>query len=140
TGDTTGNRLFCRAGLESGWSVGDSRQMRSVFIVVLALLQPVWSFAQASTHLQIAQSLPAAPMPQQVPDQGSPAMAPNEPPSPNAQGNAATSMSLSLKEAEALALKNNPQISVARLTALASQQVTREVRSNLWPAATANLT
>jgi outer membrane protein len=49
-------------------------------------------------------------------------------------------MSLSLKQAEALALKNNPQISVARLTALASQQVTREVRSSLWPTATANLT
>ena len=67
-------------------------------------------------------------------------MAPNEPPSPNAQDKAMTSTSLSLKEAEALALKNNPQISVARLTALASQQVTREVRSNLWPTATLNLT
>jgi len=49
-------------------------------------------------------------------------------------------MPLSLKEAEALAAKNNPQISVARLTALASQQVPREVRSSLWPGATANLT
>ncbi|HYL12924.1 MAG TPA: TolC family protein [Terriglobales bacterium] len=47
---------------------------------------------------------------------------------------------LSLKDAEAIALKNNPQISVARLTALASQQVAREVRSNLWPTAVANLT
>ena len=43
-------------------------------------------------------------------------------------------------EAEALALKNNPQVSVARLTALASQQVTRQVRSNLWPTAVADLT
>ena len=49
-------------------------------------------------------------------------------------------MQLSLKDAEAIALKNNPQISVARLTALASQQVTREVRSNLWPTATVSLT
>jgi outer membrane protein len=49
-------------------------------------------------------------------------------------------MPLSLKQAEALALKNNPQISVARLTALASQQVTRQVRSSLWPTATADLT
>jgi len=39
-----------------------------------------------------------------------------------------------------LALKNNPQISVARLTALASQQVTREVRSSLWPTARIDLT
>jgi len=47
---------------------------------------------------------------------------------------------LSLKDAEGIALKNNPAISVARLEALASQQITREVRSNLWPTAVANLT
>ncbi|MFZ0816649.1 MAG: TolC family protein, partial [Candidatus Sulfotelmatobacter sp.] len=38
------------------------------------------------------------------------------------------------------ALKNNPQISAARLTALASRQVARQVRSNLWPTVTADLT
>jgi outer membrane protein len=47
---------------------------------------------------------------------------------------------LSVKDAEALALKNNPAISVARLNALASRQVTREVSSNLWPQAYGNLT
>jgi outer membrane protein len=47
---------------------------------------------------------------------------------------------LTVKDAEALALKNNPAISVARLSALASEQVTREVRSNLWPQSYANLT
>jgi outer membrane protein len=47
---------------------------------------------------------------------------------------------LSVKDAEATALKNNPAISVARLNALASEQVTREVRSSLWPQAYANLT
>ena len=47
---------------------------------------------------------------------------------------------LSVKDAEALALKNNPAISVARLGALASEQVTREVRSSLWPQAYGNLT
>jgi len=47
---------------------------------------------------------------------------------------------LSVKDAEAVALKNNPAISVARLNALASQQVTREVRSALWPQAYASLT
>ncbi len=36
--------------------------------------------------------------------------------------------------------KNNPQISVARLLALASQQVTREVKSSLWPTVTGDLT
>jgi outer membrane protein len=47
---------------------------------------------------------------------------------------------LSVKDAEAIALKNNPAISVARLEAMASQQVTREVRSSLWPQAYADFT
>jgi len=47
---------------------------------------------------------------------------------------------LSVKDAEAIALKNNPAISVARLNALASEQETRAVRSALWPQAYANLT
>lgn len=51
-----------------------------------------------------------------------------------------TVIHLSVKDAEAIAIKNNPAISVARLNALASQQVVREARSSLWPQATANLT
>jgi outer membrane protein len=47
---------------------------------------------------------------------------------------------LGIKDAEATALKNNPAISVARVSALASQQVVREVRSNFWPQAYANVT
>ena len=47
---------------------------------------------------------------------------------------------LTLHEAEQLALKNNPQISVARLLSLAQAQVTREVRSAEMPNAIANLT
>ena len=47
---------------------------------------------------------------------------------------------LSLKDSETIALKNNPVISVARLNALASQQVEREARSSLWPQTYANLT
>ncbi len=49
-------------------------------------------------------------------------------------------MRLALKDAEQLALKNNPRISVAKLLSLAQHQVTREVRSAELPAATANLT
>lgn len=56
------------------------------------------------------------------------------------QNNPAAPMQLTLKQAEEIALKNNPQISVARLLALASVQVTREVRSNLWPTATGEIT
>jgi len=87
-----------------------------------------------------AQSLPSAPAPQPVPDQTMSAMAPDQHRSSGSQAIPGSPMPLSLKQAEALALKNNPQISVARLTALASQQVTRQVRSSLWPTATADLT
>ena len=48
--------------------------------------------------------------------------------------------SLTVRQAEELAIRNNPQISVARLLALAQAQVTREVRSAEMPTATANLT
>jgi outer membrane protein len=47
---------------------------------------------------------------------------------------------LTLQDAEALALKNNPQISVYRLLALASQQVTREARSYYYPNVYGSLT
>ncbi len=49
-------------------------------------------------------------------------------------------MRLSIADAESIALRNNPAISAARLNALASEQVTREVRSALWPQAYANVT
>ena len=44
-----------------------------------------------------------------------------------------TSLRLTVQDAEALALRNNPQVSVYRLLAMASQQVTREVKSNYYP-------
>jgi outer membrane protein len=113
--------------------------MKPQLIFVLAMLSPVRGFAQTRLDMAAAQNLPAAPMPQQISQQ----MAPGTPVGtrpPDPQADTAGPTSLSLKDAEALALKNNPQISVARLTALASQQVTREVRSNLWPSATLNLT
>ena len=47
---------------------------------------------------------------------------------------------LTLKDAEALAVKNNPLITVGRLRALASQQVLRETRSSYWPTAVVDLT
>jgi outer membrane protein len=53
---------------------------------------------------------------------------------------APASKKLTLPEAEEIALKNNPAISVARLNALASQQVTRGVRSAYFPNSSINLT
>ena len=84
-----------------------------------------------------SQSLPASPSPQAGANQGTPA-AGGQIAAP--QTNPGTPLPLTLKQAEALAVKNNPQISAARLIALASRQVTREVRSAFWPTVTGNLT
>jgi outer membrane protein len=109
-------------------------------LVVLSILfLCLGSHAQASFDMA-TQTLPSAPAPQAAPNQTAPSMSLNGQPSSASQADAGPAVSLSLKQAEALALKNNPQISVARLMALASQQVTREVRSSLWPTANANLT
>jgi outer membrane protein len=53
---------------------------------------------------------------------------------------APTSKKLTLHEAEDIALKNNPAISVAKLSALASQQITRGVRAAYFPSSSINLT
>lgn len=79
--------------------------------------------------------LPSAPAPQDSPK----AMAPPSM-TGSATGSTTGAASLTLKDAEALALKNNPQISVSRLTALAAQQVTRETKSALWPTVTGSIT
>jgi outer membrane protein len=127
-------------GADGNWAAGDTSNMRKVLVAVLFLL-PVCSNAQAPINLKTAQSLPSAPLPQATPNQTAPGMPPGGlDSSAAAQASPGTRVSLSLKQAEVLAVQNNPQISVARLTALASQQVTREVRSSLWPTATANLT
>lgn len=47
---------------------------------------------------------------------------------------------LTVQDAENLAIKNNPQISVLRLIYLASNQVTREQKSAYYPTITGNLT
>ncbi|HTR26792.1 MAG TPA: TolC family protein [Terriglobales bacterium] len=54
--------------------------------------------------------------------------------------NSAAQPTLSITQAEQLALRNNPRISAARLTALASRQITRETRSAFWPTAVADFT
>jgi outer membrane protein len=111
------------------------RTHQSALSLLLFLTLHLSSFAQVSTHVQTAQSLPSAPVPQTNPTQST------SNPKASAQPSlAGMPMSLTLKQAEAFAIKNNPQISVARLLALASQQVTREVKSDLWPTATGNLT
>jgi outer membrane protein len=55
-------------------------------------------------------------------------------------GDPPTPRHLSLREAQELAVKQHPKISVANLLALAAQQVTREARSALYPTVVANAT
>jgi len=113
---------------------------RTIKYTLLLLALPGLSLAQVPVNTLTAQDLPPAPVPQTMPKQSGPSPTANTPPSPVPQATAGVSMSLNLQQAEALAIKSNPQISVARLIALASQQVTREVKSNLWPTATGDLT
>jgi outer membrane protein len=72
-----------------------------------------------------ANTLPAPPLPQ---THTTPPI-PGQPP-----------VKLTVTEAEAIALRNNPNMTVARLNALASHQVVRENRSGLLPTAQISLT
>jgi outer membrane protein len=57
-----------------------------------------------------------------------------------AQAGPQTGTSLTLVQAEATALRNNPQITIGRLRALEAQQYVREARSALLPTANLSLT
>jgi outer membrane protein len=113
--------------------------MKTLGISLLMLVLPICSFGQ-QTEDGSAAILPSAPAPQSRPMTGGSTVAQISPQSPTAQNSPGSPTVLSVKDAQALALKNNPQISVGRLSALASQQVTREVRSALWSTARIDLT
>jgi outer membrane protein len=110
--------------------------LKSLGASFLALALPVCGWAQQAGDVAVA-SLPSAPIPQMSSQPASSASSQVQTASQSSPG---TPASLSVKDAQTLALKNNPQISVARLNALASLQVTREVRSSLWPTAQVDLT
>ena len=115
------------------------RRMKSVGIGLVILALQVGGRAQQADNVVVA-TLPSAPEPQMPQMSTQAAGATSSQAQTPAQGNPGTPTVLSVKDAQTLALKNNPQISVARLNALASVQVTREVRSNLWPTAQVDLT
>ena len=100
--------------------------MRKVVLAVTTLILTGSLYGQQ-------QNFPAAPKltvpPATAPAQQTPPAVPGQP-----------VVKLTVIEAEAIALKNNPQISVAKLTALASHQVVRETRAGLLPTATISLT
>lgn len=114
--------------------------MKTGLLLLLTCFFVAHSRAQASFDFRSSVNLPQAPMPQISPGSGTPTASASGQQSSAAPASTAVSKTLSINDAEQLALKNNPQISVAKLTALASQQVTREARSALWPTAVADLT
>jgi outer membrane protein len=114
--------------------------MKTLQLMLLALALSEGAFAQITEAGNI-RNLPAAPTPQSA-SQPTASIAPPMATQPSRAQSTASGAStmLSLKDAQALAIKNNPQISVARLAAMASQQMTREARSALWPSARVDLT
>jgi len=106
--------------------------IRDIRLLIVLLLSAVCYGQQHPSDNPMA-SNPYATLDRQ--DEGLPGNSQSGPQAP-----AAGPLRLSRSEAETIALKNNPGILVARLSALASQQVVREIRSNLWPTAYANLT
>ncbi len=127
--------------------------MRKLTPVFILLFWTADGVAQAASAAPAALStlLPNAPAPQSQASsqsQGPTPAIPN-PPVANPQSGIGptpttpapgTRMRLTLKQAEGLAVQNNPRITSAHLEALAVQQIVRETRSSYWPTAVANLT
>ncbi len=93
---------------------------------------------QAGTQQTPPAQQPASPPPVYPPTSPNavpgttPAQNPPQQPAPQLPASGAV-MRLTVQDAEALALKNNPQISLYRLLALASNQVTREQKAAYYP-------
>lgn len=107
-------------------------KVRLVFSLLCSLIFISSAQAQSLVYQNPADTPAVVTLPQEQPS--------IQPVEPNQGVAPQPALRLSVKDAEAIALKSNPAISVARLSALASQQVTREVRSNLWPQTYANVT
>jgi outer membrane protein len=113
---------------------------RSLFLPLWLLLCPFAMRAHMSAQESVA-NLPDAPQLQAQAQPPAPALHPpvTTPPAPTSPPTLAGE-SLTRQQAEQLALKNNPRISVAALLALAQKQVVRETRSALLPTLNGNLT
>ncbi len=100
--------------------------MTRKLVAVLILFFSAYMFAQAQ------QTAPSSPQ-----------TSTGQKPAPPTQAGPATptpGKPLTIREAEAIALRNNPQITVGKLLALQAQQYVREVRSQLMPQVGVNLT
>ena len=112
---------------------------RSLFLPLWLLLCPLAMRAQEIVSQQIEQ-LPDAPQPHAQAQQRTLALNSATTNSSDSLPPDSTGETLTRQQAEQLALKNNPRISVAALLALAQKQVVRETRSALLPTLNGNLT
>ena len=85
------------------------RTQKYIILIVLLLGLRWLCFGQVPINGQPTQTLPPAPVPQTAPTQITPPTSVQ----PSAPQNPGAPMFLTLKQAEAFAIKNNPQISVA---------------------------
>ena len=90
-----------------------------------------------AAQLLVSPVTPISPNGQSSPVSGVASPMPNQPASMQAPD---MGPRLTLEQAEQMAIKNNPRISIARLLTLAAAQVTREVRSVEMPMANGDLT
>lgn len=119
--------------------------MRNQTPAAIFILLSCFLFASAA-HAQ-KQPLPDAPATHlfaQIAQNAPPAQAPPAMPAPQTPANLNSPLpagpTLTIDQAEQMALKNNPNISIGRLLALAQGQVTREFRAIEMPQARADLT
>jgi outer membrane protein len=116
----------------------------NLWLVVLFLLYGVLLRAQESSASPAAGSQ-SAPTPSQVDQQFQPLPLPKMPPTTPGTGPAQLPANgpvhrLTVQDAEELAIKNNPEMSVYHLLYLASNQVTRESKSAYYPVISGDLT
>ncbi len=109
--------------------------------IALASSLPLSVGAQVATPALPPAALPSGPASSApaIPQTSSPA-SPSIPNSSATSPSATSPVTLTLTQAENMALHNNPRIALERLLALAQNQVTRETRSIEMPALTGNIT
>jgi outer membrane protein len=120
----------------------ETRFTWSVFIFAAAVTISVPAFCQTATSPQPLPDAPNAPhaLLAQLAAQTAPLAPSQEPPAALPGSSSAQLPPLTRPDAEQMAIKNNPRVSVARLLALAQHQVVRETRSVELPTANAAIT
>lgn len=111
-----------------------TRLIDSALILLLSAAGSPMLLAQATSPETSLPDVPQARLLAEAAAQSSPSMGSgSDQASPGKQGTADQLQKLTRAEAEQLAIKNNPKISVGRLLALAQHQVVRETRANELP-------